>query len=499
MKRIYFAWMLGILFLAFGCEDLEDTYSDYAGDGMIRYVGKCTDVTVKLGWERLIVEWKNNLDPAIENIRLTCQVGKNMVADTLLEASATLCEIKNLENENYEINVYAVDGNGNMSLSETRYGRPVTSKHESVESFTMGVTKYFFMGNNIAMFFDNNSNNILNIQLQYYDTEGKLQTEDSLQKKFGMKYMLLENVDVSREVVINRKGRVGNCVDDIIFAPYSLKKDDWTFSASFRSFLKMRYGVEDITNEFVEDRKVLEFDYDIMSFEDILYFPNLERIVLGGNRYIEPQLLQLPADYHVNMTSELYEMEKSVFALQMAQKLRGLKIERYNQHYFSDDMLSEIELDVEKMGNPVLREPVYLDAKNWTITCSEPYDSKPENLLDNNYMTAWKTSPHSKFTTYELLIDMNSVQVMNGMKIAQALDLQAMNSSPNRIEIQVSEDNITWEYLTYQLVNSIGNSLGEITLFHLDKPKQIRYIKLGVSDVQGEYTASIALGDVAVF
>ena len=88
---------------------------------------------------------------------------------------------------------------------------------------------------------------------------------------------------------------------------------------------------------------------------------------------------------------------------------------------------------------------------------------------------------------------------MNGMKIAQALDLQAMNSSPNRIEIQVSEDNITWEYLTYQLVNSIGNSLGEITLFHLDKPKQIRYIKLGVSDVQGEYTASIALGDVAVF
>ncbi len=499
MKRIYFIWMFGILFLAFGCEELEDTYSDYAGDGMIRYVGKCSDVTVKLGWERLIVEWKNNLDPAIENIRLTCQVGKNMIADTLLEASVTSCEIKNLENENYEINVYAVDGNGNMSLSETVYGRPVTSKHESIVSFTTGVVKYFFVGNNIAMFFDNNSSNILNIQLHYYDMEGNPQTIDSLQKQFGEKYMLLRDVDASREVTINREGRVGNCVDDIILPSYSLKKDDWIFSANFRSFLKMRYGVENITNEFVEDRKVLEFDYDIMSFEDILYFPNLERIVLGGNRYIEPQLLQLPAEYHVNMTSELSEMGKSVFALQVAQELRGLKIERYNQHYFSDDILSDIELDVEKMGNPVLREPVYLDAKGWTITCSEPYDSKPGNLLDNNYMTAWKTSPHSKLTTYELLIDMNSVQTVNGMKIAQALDLQAMNSSPNRIEIQVSEDNITWEYLTYQLVNTVGNSLGEITLLRLDKPKQVRYIKLGVSDVQGEYTASIALGDVAVF
>ena len=57
-KLYYMTWLFAALF-AISCEDLEDTYDEFAGDGMIRYVGKCTDVTVKLGWERLIVEWKN--------------------------------------------------------------------------------------------------------------------------------------------------------------------------------------------------------------------------------------------------------------------------------------------------------------------------------------------------------------------------------------------------------------------------------------------------------
>lgn len=31
-----------------GCDDLEDTYSDYAGDGQIRYLTKCSDVKLFL-------------------------------------------------------------------------------------------------------------------------------------------------------------------------------------------------------------------------------------------------------------------------------------------------------------------------------------------------------------------------------------------------------------------------------------------------------------------
>lgn len=37
------------MFFIAGCENLEDTYSEYAGDGKIQYVGKCTDVVVSPG------------------------------------------------------------------------------------------------------------------------------------------------------------------------------------------------------------------------------------------------------------------------------------------------------------------------------------------------------------------------------------------------------------------------------------------------------------------
>ena len=42
-KLYYIAWLLVALF-AISCEDLEETYDEYAGDGMVRYIGKCSEV-----------------------------------------------------------------------------------------------------------------------------------------------------------------------------------------------------------------------------------------------------------------------------------------------------------------------------------------------------------------------------------------------------------------------------------------------------------------------
>ena len=39
MKFKNYLFILFAVCLAIGCEDLEDTYSDYAGDGAIRYLG----------------------------------------------------------------------------------------------------------------------------------------------------------------------------------------------------------------------------------------------------------------------------------------------------------------------------------------------------------------------------------------------------------------------------------------------------------------------------
>lgn len=40
MKKIYLLVFWAVSSLV-GCESLEDTYSDYIGDGPVRYVGKC--------------------------------------------------------------------------------------------------------------------------------------------------------------------------------------------------------------------------------------------------------------------------------------------------------------------------------------------------------------------------------------------------------------------------------------------------------------------------
>ena len=57
MKRIYIVIVLTAIFAGIfaGCEDQEDTWDDYAGNGRIRYTGKCTDVSLELGWERLFL------------------------------------------------------------------------------------------------------------------------------------------------------------------------------------------------------------------------------------------------------------------------------------------------------------------------------------------------------------------------------------------------------------------------------------------------------------
>ena len=57
MKMLKYLW-LGCLLLTFGsCESLEDTYSDYAEGGALRYLGKCRDLKIEPGWKRLIVSW----------------------------------------------------------------------------------------------------------------------------------------------------------------------------------------------------------------------------------------------------------------------------------------------------------------------------------------------------------------------------------------------------------------------------------------------------------
>ena len=65
MNKIYLLVIVTTIFATFftGCEDQEDTWDEFTGDGRIRYTGVCTDVNLKLGWEEVTLTWKNTLDP----------------------------------------------------------------------------------------------------------------------------------------------------------------------------------------------------------------------------------------------------------------------------------------------------------------------------------------------------------------------------------------------------------------------------------------------------
>lgn len=103
MKKIYL-WLLLPLLIFGGCESLEDTYKDYAGDGPIRYLVKCDDLDVKDGWNRLVVSWKSVDDPIIDKVKVSWTVD-GIGRDTLLERGTFACSLPCDGNLTYQVSV----------------------------------------------------------------------------------------------------------------------------------------------------------------------------------------------------------------------------------------------------------------------------------------------------------------------------------------------------------------------------------------------------------
>ncbi len=153
------------------CQDIKDTYADMAGDGEIRYIGKCDNLTVSPGWERLIVNWTNNSDPIIEKVKVkwTNDIDTDYV---LLDRGTTTYSIGNLGNSTYEIIVSSLDKDGNESLENAIYSRPYTSQHEEIISFSRVVAKQYFLDNNLIMIFSGWQNGLETAYLKYTKKDG---------------------------------------------------------------------------------------------------------------------------------------------------------------------------------------------------------------------------------------------------------------------------------------------------------------------------------------
>lgn len=493
---------LFVLLALFACESLEDTYKDYSGDGKIKYAGKCKSFNVTAGWKRFVFDWEASPDSNIKEIQIHWSCDEKSGIYTISADKNSFNTEATFEDYPYTFECYGVDKDGNRSIPIVQYSRPFTLTHELVLGFPKMINKYIFLGNdrigyNLVLFFDYFNENIKSTTITYFQN-GQQKEMNITKEMFDDGHYLIEGVDINKDVIVNRNSRVEGCIDDVVFDPFVLKPDFMNFNFDFGQEIKNRYNLEELTPEFVKNLKVLELNYSLKSLEDIMYFPNLEQVILGGNRYTVPE-------YEVTKISELNDKTKSIFALTEVNKKLGVEVIIHNNHYKIENKLPF----VIKKGDPTFPTLSYLDTNGWSVKSSSKEGdgddaAEPQNILDNDPATLWRPqSVQNYIRTHELMIDMLSEKTVNGFKISQPNDNKhvAQIYFSDIIRIEISADNVIWENALFQFQPTIGLNFSESTVLYTPEPKIARYIKITLTD-KYDSTAkrnNTCLGDFMVF
>lgn len=563
VRKLYYIVSLFVAFLAVGCnETLEETYDEYTQGGMIRYVGKCSDVEVNPGWERLQVVWKNNIDAGIKRVKITWQSENEETPNVrYIDRSAALDEedlmdttyLEGLADAMYTVRVSNVAADSTESLVEEKYGRPYTKDHEDLRTFTRGISAFSRMGDKLVVILDQDNDNVKELVLSYYEVGKEEASEWNMKEHMtdtllydyygypfpmGRDYMYLlpedpnAKIDFNRPLTIKRSGRLEGCVDEIEFDDEELNINERLWSTEFSQLLLGLYGSD--WESKVNEITTLELDYDMTSMQDLMYFPNLEKVILGKNRYMQPN--------YVNSFASKTDPYVGLVMLQFLKSTRpNFQVERYNNHYFGmnemlylpyidiykDESVGKLDPDftiVEKSGSNLGNKPRYtpLDTTGWEITCSDTthngykengagwllYDGKRE--VEDFWGTVYEEEVYFEpaqtlgASIVTVTFDMKESQVVKGFKIAQperneSGDTDYLLSS---LMIEFSTDGYAWTDATYTDGSAtIGASPGEETyvLVPTELQTPVQYIRLtmssrAVSSVSGQGLYSLRLG-----
>lgn len=506
MKNIFRALLLslGIACSLTACQDINDTYDH--GDGEIRYIGKCSDLTVTAGWERLIVKWTNNVDPIINKIKVKWSVDDT--ADSIfLERGTTEYSIPNLGNNTYKVEVCSVDKDGNPSISNTIYGRPYTEQHEEVNSFTKIIAKQYFFGDHLVMLFSGWQDGIKSAVLKYTQKDGSMGeqylTKDIVASEL---YELPDPIDTSKPITLYRTGLLNDCPDEIAFSPYTLQTDK-TYTSDFKDFIKTKYGEGskemdengNINKTWSDAVECLELDANFNSFEDLLNFPKLKKVVLGKNRY----QTELGAADATRGQYKLYDTELSIKVLDLLHKLNDLTVERYNKHYAALTNLSYMrEMGMSKMPNYE-----YIDISNAKISMTpkddDDYNSHLNYLIDGNANSCWAPLNTTAMVTYQITIDLQRAVEATGIKLVQKSFneyAQDQDIAPTTIQAEYAGGDAVFHNATHLETNYIGNSSGEtIFLPFTGGKKSVRYIRLSIPSQFYHNFYQVTLAEVGLY
>lgn len=484
INNIFKINFLFVIMSFFSCESLEDTYKDYTGDGKIKYAGKCESFNVTAGWKRFVFDWEASPDSNLKEIQIHWSSDESKGIYTIPIGTTTFSTEATFVDLPYTFECYGVDMDGNLSIPIVQYSRPYTLTHELVLGFPKMVNKYIFLGNDeighdLVLFFDFFNINAKSTIVSY-SQNGERKEMIVTKEMFDGSYYVIKNVDYDKDVTVNRISKVEGCIDDVVFDPYVLKSDFINFNFDFSQEVRTKYNIEELTPEFINNLKVLELDNSLKSVEDILYFPNLEQVIIGGNRFM------VQNGSEVKKLSTLDEKVKSAFAFSKANEKLGTKVTIYNNHYEIGD---ELPFAIKK-GNPILPQLIYLDTKDWSIKSStkegdDDDPAEPEKIFDNDQTTLWHPQPVENYIrTHILTIDMKSEKTIQGFKFSQPLlnvfVLQQYFSDIIRIETSV--DNVIWENPLLQIQSTTGLNYGETTILRTPVLKTARYIKITITD-----------------
>ena len=513
--------LLAAVTLLVGCnESLEDTYSDYAGDGKIRYVAKCSDLDIVPGWERLILSWVNGTDATIDKIKVAWMF-EGQRDSVYLPGTATSYELTNLVDGTYQFYVSAVDKFGNESLVETYSGRPYTRAHELMQSFSRGILKSYFVNGKMIFFSDQYSDNIVEMKLQYKNSAGETKYYE-FENPFSYDALItIDDVSMNSadSVYILRKGRLENSPDTVVIDPAVINRKK-NFSAGFVHAITARYGYstetqekEDAFLEFIENVEELELDYSIESLEDILFCSNLKKLVVGKNRHFTSPRVQVnPYD----KSQILKSPEKSYAVLEKAaeEDVLGLKVDYYGHkvvngmHYFNKEYpfmtymgYSEVPTDLEIIPASALKE--YEDGEKIYCEIEDIYINW-DDLIDGNAATSWLTSTQQAMRTYEMYMELKETTAIRGVKVTQiqALsDRSAQYFLPEMIIVQTSVDGAVWTDVTFLETNELGRAPGEATLLKIaEGSRDVKYIRITLRDgVDPNGNWACRLGDIVLY
>ena len=519
-KLYYIVCLIAVLFVM-GCEDLEDTYDEYAGDGKIRYIGKCSDLKVQPGWNRLRVVWKNSQDAAIKQVKITWQSERDEkpfvkyverkkpelgLMDTIF--------LDNLQNAVYAVTLCGVSADSTESISEQAYVRPYTSEHEDLRTFTRGITSFYPMRTEgkMVVVLDEDNENLQKVILHYYDTEGQKHEWDVKENMnkwvwydYYRHYMFLLpeeddiKIDFDKGLIVEREGMLPGCIDEVPFKGEELDPDEKIWSGDFSQCLTKKYGT-DWESKLLEIETV-ELDYDMVTFQDLFYFPNLKKVILGKNRYMLP-------DYQRNLS--ITDGYQAVMTLHYLEKIReNVEVERYNSHYMgtpqegiwamlSGSGLADADLLTDKGTENLeeLRSITLLNTEGWKVTCSDTvYSGEKTNgagwLLSEEPDKYFEPGQTSSVKVYEVIIDMLEGKELHGFKVVQPDPKSTTNAQLayllSALKIEVSEDGYAYMNATYEDGGiSIGNNIGETTLIEIPENmqgKRIRYIRLTMNNL----------------